>query len=877
MNTGYSRLASLLLAGCALSSLMAASPALAGDEAPKQIAADPNASAVDSAAPQIVISGTRLPPEAKAVQEERKSDNIKSVLTADQIQKLPDVNLGEALQRIPGVELEADSGQGRFVNIRGLDADLNGTYFDGVHLTANNAASPLGGARGVAMDVFPSDLVSGVEVEKSLIPEMDAEGVGGQVNVLSHTMPVGGASFAQAHLGSGYEPLRGTPVYVGGLTFGISFGPNAAPTMFGEPATDRLDRPFRLILNYDYDEDQRGIDDVEEAYGSNLANGDLPLNQLEARWYRYHRVRQGMSGEFDWDPNASTGFYVRAIRSGYTEQAAKHELIMNGIDGSNTGGALTDNGGGSYVSTQSTALQRYIDSAERIETNLVTAGGHFDVAGRIMVDFQGGWTKGSDNFLHSDTVDFGGLSSYTLNYTINDPEHRTFSSGTPGFNLSDPTQYALSKFRNQPSYHWDEEYSARLNVAVPFDFYGADSEIKVGGSIRLRDVGTDQSEYDATINNAAPLSNFIVGGNQIYYNNWYNIGPDINRQAAIGTVSGLTTNTDTANQGFARATENVYSGYAQYKASFGKFDVIGGIRVEATDATQLANIYNSDVGSYALHQNSESYTNAFPSIQGKYQVLPDLQLRASYSTGIARPGFNQITGAVTVSDANATVNIGNPNLKPMTADSFDFGASYDLPGGGVAGAGIFYKSFQNYIITTAYFAPYNGSATNYFFTSYQNTPNSHAEGLELSFYKPFTFLPAPFDGFAFRGNYTFVQSDAVLRPGDKTERMPSTSPENVNFGLSYDKGPYGFELGGNYLSSNLFGVGSNRAQDIFSAARFRLDVGATYKLNDNVTLYFDAKNLTDTPLEFTQGTSSANPIQREFYDATYYGGVRVQF
>src|ERR1700679_464958 len=119
----------------------------------------------------VTVTATR----SDAQQIKEAAPNVLDVRLADEIQQLPDVTLAEALQRIPGVSLETDSGEGRFINIRGMDADLNGTTFDGVRLTASNASTPQGGGRAVAFDAFPSGILGGIEVVKSLTPEMDAE------------------------------------------------------------------------------------------------------------------------------------------------------------------------------------------------------------------------------------------------------------------------------------------------------------------------------------------------------------------------------------------------------------------------------------------------------------------------------------------------------------------------------------------------------------------------------------------------------------------------------------------------------------------------------------------------------------------------------
>ena len=142
----------------------------------------------------IVVTGqleqaTAIKRDATIVLDARSDQEIRS---------LPDVNAAEALQRIPGVQLESDSGEGRFVNIRGLDADLNAATYDGVRLTSSNPASPQGGGRAIAFDAFPASLLGGIEVIKSLRPDLDAEGLGGVVNILPRTMRPGQATVVDA-------------------------------------------------------------------------------------------------------------------------------------------------------------------------------------------------------------------------------------------------------------------------------------------------------------------------------------------------------------------------------------------------------------------------------------------------------------------------------------------------------------------------------------------------------------------------------------------------------------------------------------------------------------------------------------------------------
>ena len=191
-----------------------------------------------------------------------------------------------------------------------MDADLNGTTFDGVRLTTNNPSSPQGGARAVAFDVLPSGLFGGVQVIKSLTPDIDAEGLGGIVNLLPRTLPEGREFLLDASVGSGTESLRGSPVWDGEVTAGARFGDH---------------NQFSIIASYAFHQDWRGLDDIENSGPSTVFTpSGAPIdNDLEYRWYKYHRTRRGEGATMTWDVDDSTSLFLRAFDAGYTEYAVQ--------------------------------------------------------------------------------------------------------------------------------------------------------------------------------------------------------------------------------------------------------------------------------------------------------------------------------------------------------------------------------------------------------------------------------------------------------------------------------------------------------------------------------------------------------------------------
>jgi hypothetical protein len=222
----------------------------------------------ESPAKRVVPSATIN--RADAIAEKEQAPNLIEVQPLSEIIKLPDINTAEALQRIPGISLETDSGEGRFVSIRGLDSDLNGTTYSGVRLPASNPSSPFGGGRAVAFDTFPTGIIGGVELTKTLRPDTDAEALGGSINLVPRTgAEHGGAPFLDTDFGYGYEPLRGTPVEHAEVSAGRSFdgGDGIGGLFAGANA-------FSAVFTAVYHEDKRGIDDLEESYTDQQSSAD---------------------------------------------------------------------------------------------------------------------------------------------------------------------------------------------------------------------------------------------------------------------------------------------------------------------------------------------------------------------------------------------------------------------------------------------------------------------------------------------------------------------------------------------------------------------------------------------------------------------------
>jgi TonB-dependent receptor len=317
-----------------------------------------------------------------------------------------------------------------------------------------------------------------------------------------------------------------------------------------------------------------------------------------------------------------------------------------------------------------------------------------------------------------------------------------------------------------------------------------------------------------------------------------------------------------------------------YTGEYGPWGALAGVRVEATDAKY--GFFNFDADGNPLPPPNtftvlpRSYTNIFPTVQLRYEFAPDLQARATYSTGIGRPGFNQVAFATTVDVSNSTITTGNPDLKPTTGDNFDLDVEYYLNDSGILQFGAFDKEFQDYIFSRTIKVasdPRLPGVSPVFLVSYGNIPSAHARGLEANYQQKFTFLPKPFDGVGLEGNITYVASNGAPRPGEE-HALPGTSPITYNVAAFYEAYGLSLRLAGQYVAHSLYQVGGNRAQDQFEDSRFTLDFTSSYDINPDWSAYFNVRNLTNAPLRIYLGAPNW-PIQREFYEQTLETGVRV--
>ncbi|MBV9697813.1 MAG: TonB-dependent receptor plug domain-containing protein, partial [Gammaproteobacteria bacterium] len=489
---------------------------------------------------------------------EREAPNIISVITADEIRSLPEVSAAEAVRRVPGISAENDTGEARFINIRGLNSDLNGTTFAGVRMLPTNPASPLGGGRAVAFDVIPAGLIGSITVTKTNTPDQDAEALGGTIELTPRRLAADEPGFANARIGSGYEPLRETGIIDLQLAGGTRFGAAQAFSAVG------------TVALY---EDHRGIDDLEESYVDNQSGGvpDKAFSNLQQRYYKLRRTRLGFGGELAYEPSDEHRWYLDAYQTGYTEFQNKDYLIINF-----TGNAAFVPGSNALLDTVDSYTKHATDHQETLRARLLSLGGR-DRLGEGALDYRVSYAEGryivTKDFSWDFTAPGGGATIEYDNTTR--PNWPSYSiSGGP--DRLDPNAYTLGNLANGSEHDRDREYSSEINWAGPMHWGGDSDELKFGAGARLRDKILQPHQISFASVPALSLAQFVRANSITYYDNHYQIGNEFDLPAleayyaaGNGLVEDVATDALADAGTYQHNREDVYALYGQYRLTRG--------------------------------------------------------------------------------------------------------------------------------------------------------------------------------------------------------------------------------------------------------------------------------------------------------------------
>lgn len=786
-----------------------------------------------------------------ALDKQRAALGVVSVVHADAIGALPDNNAAEALARLPGVSVERDQGEGRFIRVRGMGPDYNAVTINGATVPASEADR-----RAPGLDAVPAGLIRSLVVAKTLTPADDANSIGGSVavNTLS-AFDLPGRLFS-VELGGNHDANAGKTRPRGSLTFADRF----------------LGNTLGVALSVSADQRRFASDNVETG---GAWDGDK-LEEFELRRYEILRERIGAAVNLDYKPVHGQHYYLRGFASQFDDSETRQSQAVE-FDDAQASGALG----------KATVLRGLKSRDENNRSNSLVLGGNFALSDwQLNAEAgQGRASEGKPDALASssfkssfDAVGFSG----TQRPQLVGPAGLAASSG-----------YTLDKFKIESSKATDRVQHAKLDLQREFELAGgAELELKTGLKATRRDKRNEQETIAYSAKNltkagiakgALAMDQFLAG-NAVDYA-WGSFGPGLSADALRRLVSGqdpakFRDAVDSATNDFAMQ-EDVDAGYAQLRWEQGGTQLLGGLRYERISFSAQGFGALDDVLS-ATSANTRS-SHWLPALLLRQDLAgKNTQLRAALTNSVLRPTFGQLSPGRVVDGDEA--ELGNPLLKPLRSRNFDLGIEHALGRDGREGAVsayLFQKNIKDFVFQTD-LAGSKGWEAFSAVHSYANGDKATVRGLELAYSQLLRQLPAPFNGLIVGANATFVDSKARIGGYDggvwksREIALPSQSDHTVNLSLGWEGHGLSTRLALNRKSPYLLEVGDvfDADKDLKVDSQKQLDFALRYQLNRRVELSFEALNLANAKYYVYQADKARN-AQYEQYGRSFKIGVKA--
>lgn len=837
----------------------------------------------------VVVARPILDAQAAAIAQQRAADTIVNVVAADAIGRFPDQSAAAALSRIPGVAIERDQGQERYVQLRGAPERWTVVSVDGMNILGAEE-------RLFRFDSVPAVVIQTLEINKTLSPDQPAEALAGRINIVTASPfdkegfhVSGDAGWGEMELGGGSQRQGSVRLSWSNDKFGVTA---ALAHYRRNQTTDNRE------ITWDRDGDLDTPDDF--SFRSYQLQRENNAGQVGLE-YRFD------NGDRIFASSLYSEFIDREQRNQYDFQLSRALSQTAANRGADTG--FVDGAG--Y--TSSFQYGRYYD-----DTFTNTIGGDHSISG-----FDVDWRL---NYTHTDA----GMNLPLIQQQFVLPDSRlslAYTGATSG-------QPDLSLFRSIPGTTFTrgaalnalpqtgsaidllvpittetntDAWTAQVDIGRSWESFGAEASFKAGVKYDTRKA--DGATFSG-VPGATPLLSAVdpriptlssqtgVAWSVDPHIERFQWDSDFKRNWSVNTVEniGLRAKLDdllaaaqaigaydpskiTQPQDRFDVSEDILAGYVQNKWKWERLEILAGLRVEHVELESSG--FAAAGGVLTPITASQEYTDVFPSLHLNYEVTDDIQARLAFISGIARPSFGELRTSVSIDDVSETVSGGNPDLKPEEAWGLDAAVEWYLPGAGVASISAFYRNVDNVLYDATAIVQddrYNAGGrdrTGYTYSTTLNGSDGTLSGVELAYMQQWRFLPAPFDGFGFQGNLTFLDGD-FKTPDGRTSRFPGMSDMLGNASIFYENYGFSARLSYQWRDDWLDEPSPDAGSDTFWSATEQVDLSVRYQVRDGLTLYFDANNLTDEIGQRFQGSPS-RPIETEGVGRRYMAGLRFNF
>ncbi len=805
--------------------------------------------------------------QASALNQQKNAANVTNVVAADQIGRFPDANLGDALKRIPGVTIGLDQGEARFGSIRGTEPRFNSVMVNGERVPSAEAE-----VREVQLDLIPADMVQAIEVNKSLTPDMDADAIGGSVNVVTRAAPSGFR--LSATTGSGYNWIRNKPVLVGGLVAGNRF----------------LGDKLGVIASASYYDQQFGSDNKEGTWDKTDA-GQPYMNEFDLRRYDVQRTRRSMSASLDYRFDENNSIMLRSMYNSRDdwENRFRARWILGEPNASGVQRAeirRQTKGGGPDPRLQQTRLEDQRTQSHQL------SGEHL-LGGRATLTWSGSIARASETRPDERYIDWR-VRNVDIASDYSDEQNPQF----PAVNAAAvaPSAYTFRRIEQLDSYTKDEDRNARVDLLMPLTEGDNATRVKIGARYRGKEKLRDNSYFFATP--AASLGNMTANGVGDFtttrnYAGDYQYGSFSTPSFLAGLNLFNPAQFTLADQpaeyaaGNFSATERITAGYGMIEQRFGPtVSLVAGVRVENTNVDYDGFEYNVDNDNVRPTTGSQSYTDVLPSLNVRWDVTPNTVVRGAWTNTLARPNYFDLVPYREVSLEDNELSLGNPALDPTRSMNFDLTAERYLENVGLISVGVFHKQITDFIFNLTRFNSVDPVTGQTFsdISQPRNGAEAQLTGVETAFQRQLDFLPGMLRYLGVYVNYTYNNSsvDGLDIEGRENETLPllGTAKHSGNLSFSFDAPRVTLRLAMNYQSESLDAGEGGYNEDAFfdrwADRRTDIDANANVRITPSMQFFVEANNLNNRPLRFYQGVRG-RLMQDEYYGRRIQSGFKFDF
>lgn len=806
---------------------------------------------------EVVVTGV-FSGQQRAINAQKNNINITNVVSADQIGKFPDSNIGDALKRISGINVQYDQGEARFGQVRGTPAE-----FSSVTINGSRLPSAEGDIRNVQLDLIPSDMIQTIEVSKTLMPDQDGDAIGGSINLVTKNSPHRFTVGAVA--GTGYNWISRKAQMNFGLTLGNRF------------FNDR----FGVMLAASYNNAPAGSYNTEFIWEKD-DDGKIYVNDYQIRQYFVTRERQSYSLSLDWKFNDYNKIWFKGIFNNRNDWENRYRTTLKDMTPEGKADVRVQTKGGTPDNRNA--------RLERQRTMDFTLGGE-NRLGIFGIDWKLGYARASEERPNERYIDYR-LKKQKFSIDLSNPRE-PLATPEEGSTITLNDDFSLKELTQQQEDIVEKDFKAALDFKTKlsdraklkfgFKFVSKfkNKEIDFYEYTPIDEKAFDKDAFshtvDMTTDRFMPSAKYKAGTFiDKYFLGFLNLD-DKNQFESEQVAEELAGN--------YHARENVTSGYMRIDSRLAdNLQFMGGLRVENTDLRYIGRIYDDETGEVSkTAPATSSYINFLPSLLLKWEINKDFLFRAGYNQSISRPKYSALVPGMKISRGDNEITVGNPGLKATTSHNIDLNAEYYWKSIGLVSAGLFYKRIEGFIVDeVAYNKEYEGNLWTKF-TQPKNGGNANIFGVELAWQRDFSFITPAMKCLGLYATYTYTRSRITDfnfegRENEKGLSLPGSPEHTANLSLYFDKCGFSARASFNYASAFIDEMGASSFYDRYYDAVKYLDLNVSYTFGrkTKITVYADCNNLLNQPLRYYQGSKDYT-MQQEYYGVKFNGGVKVTF